>query len=72
MNTRIETGRLETPYGTSYIGFKVTIGEILDPSVIQRTYDDIEAILKSNKTPYRVHEERTERGTFKSYSVETN
>ncbi len=68
---RIETGSLYTPMGEQYNGFKVTIGGITDPSTIVRTYDDIESILGKNKINYKVHEETTSSGTFKSYSVST-
>ncbi len=59
------------PDGTAYRGFKVTIGGITDPATIKRTYDDIEAIFKSNQTKFKIHEEHTPAGTFKSYSVES-
>jgi len=48
----------------------VTIGGVTDPSEIKRTYDDIEAIFKSNQTNYKIYEEHTPNGTFKSYTVE--
>ena len=57
-----------TPDGTAYRGFKVTIGGLSNP---ERTYDDIESILNRNKMPYKIHEERTTDGKFKSYMVET-
>lgn len=47
----------------------MTIGGITDPSQIQRTYDDIEAIFHKNQIEFHTHEERTNAGTFKSYSV---
>jgi hypothetical protein len=62
---------LVTPDGTPYKGFKVSIGGIQDPSEVRRTYDDVEAILHKNQVEYKVHEERTPQGTFKSYSVST-
>jgi len=70
-NVRIETGRLYTPDGTPYAGFKVTIGSVLDPSSVKRTYTDIEAIFQKNKTPYKIHEEFREGSKFKSYTIET-
>mgnify|MGYP001608740100 FL=1 len=70
-NTRIETGRLTTPSGVDYVGFKVTIGSMLDPASVTRTYDDIEAILHQNKVEYKTHEEHRPDGKFKSYTVST-
>lgn len=68
---QVATGNLYTPDGTPYVGFKVTIGGVTDPASIERTYEDIERILHSNQQPYKVFEEKTEYGTFKSYTVET-
>mgnify|MGYP001591949049 CR=1 FL=1 len=48
----------------------MTIGGAIDPSNVERTYDDIEAILHANKKPYKVYEEKTDAGTFKKYIVE--
>jgi len=70
-NVKIERGNLTTPLGTPYIGFKVTIGAVTDPRTIARTYEDIEAILKSNKVSYRETLERRPDGKFKSYKVES-
>lgn len=58
-----------SPFGTEFVGFKVTIGGVTDPASIQRTYDDIEKILR--REPYKIHEEKTSNGTFRSYTVET-
>ena len=68
---RIETGSLYTPSGEQYNGFKVTIGEITDPSTIQRTYEDIESILGKDNVKYSIHEEHRPDGKFKSYSIST-
>jgi len=67
---RIERGRLISPSGIEYLGFKVTIGAT-DPADTKRTYEDIEKIFKSNQQTYHTFEERTEKGTFKRYIVET-
>jgi hypothetical protein len=68
---RIETGSLYTPSGEQYNGFKITVGGIIDPCDVKRIYDDIEKILGKHQVPYKIHEEHTASGTFKSYSVET-
>ena len=60
-----------TPDGTPYRGFKVSIGGVTDPSTIKRTYEDIEAIFRSNEATFKTFEEKTPAGTFKSYVVET-
>ena len=66
---KIETGDLKTPLGEAYRGFKVTIGGI--QGKVERTYADIEAILKSNEKSFKTFEEKTEHGTLKSYVVKT-
>ena len=53
------------------MGFKVTIGSVSDPALVKRTYDDIDAIFKSNPGDYKVEEERDSNGHFKSYIVST-
>ena len=68
---KIESGRLQTPSGTEFIGFKVTIGGVTDPASVTRTYDDIERILGKNKVDFKTHEEKSPNGTFRSYTVET-
>lgn len=60
-----------SPFGTEIVGFKVTIGGITDPATIQRTYEDIEKIFKSNQANFKIHEEKTPEGKFKSYSIST-
>lgn len=71
LNTRVEAGRLTTPSGVPFVGIKITIGSILDPASVKRTYDDIEAILGWNKVDYETHYELREGGKFKSYTIET-
>ena len=39
--------------------------------MMKRTYDDIEAIFKSNHETYKSYEESNPDGSFKSYLVET-
>jgi hypothetical protein len=69
---KIERGKLISPLGTEYIGFRVSVGGIApNPADQVRNYDDIEAILNQNKVEYKVHETKTTTGTFKSYTVET-
>lgn len=60
---------MTTPDGTSYRGFKVTIGGIQDPTTVKRTYDDINKIFKANPEGYKVSEERDELGHFKAFTV---
>ena len=48
----------------------MTIGGITDPGEIERTYEDIDKIFKSNPEKFKVHEER-ENGKFKSFTVST-
>lgn len=48
----------------------MTIGGITDPSTIERSYNDITAILRANRGPYKVTEERTPDGRFKSLIIE--
>ena len=67
----MQTGKLVSPFGTEYIGFKVTIGEVSDPAAVERTYEDIDKIFKANPGSYHVEEERTSEGKFKSFSVST-
>lgn len=43
----------------------------MDPSNVERTYEDIERIIKANRIPFTIHEEHTPMGKFKSYSVST-
>lgn len=50
---------------------KVTIGGIVDPSTIKRTYEDIDKIVKSNPDSFKVKEERDSSGHFKSFIVST-
>ena len=66
---RVQTGRLVSPFGTSFVGFMVTVTG--DSPDVKRSYDDIEATFKSNEADFKVHEEHTEAGTFKTYIVET-
>jgi len=66
---KIETGELETPGGEKYRGFKITIGGI--QGEVERTYEDIEKILKSNEVNFKTHEESTN-GKFQSYTVSTS
>jgi len=49
----------------------VTIGGVTDPETIKRSYEDIEAIFKSNELKFKTYEEKTPDGKFKSYIVET-
>jgi len=49
----------------------VSLGGAIDPSEVERKYDDIEAIMGKNKVPFKIHEESTPQGTFRSYSVST-
>jgi hypothetical protein len=67
---RVETGNLTTPDGTPYRGFKITVGGLLDPENIERTYSDILRILHRNAREFRVKEER-DGGKFKSLVIET-
>jgi hypothetical protein len=53
------------------VGFKITIGGIADPALIERNYEDVERILRANKLDYKIFETKTVAGTFKSYTVET-
>lgn len=71
-DVRIERGDITTPFGEKISGFKVTVGGITDPSTVIRTYEDIEKIFKANPGNYKVHEEKTPDGKFKSYTVSTN
>jgi hypothetical protein len=68
---RIEVGRVKTLDGVEVNGFKVTIGGITDPASIERSYEDIERIFKSNESKFRVEEETTQDGKFKKYVVQT-
>ena len=49
----------------------MTIGGVTDPALIERTYEDIDKIFKANPGAYKVKEERTPEGKFKSFIVET-
>lgn len=69
-NTQLETGRLTSPFGTEFVGVRITIGEVTDPATIKRTYEDIDEIFKSNPDSFTVKEERDEKGRFKSFVVE--
>jgi hypothetical protein len=68
---RIESGNLLTPSGEAYFGIKVTTGPWFQASEAVRTYEDVEKILHSNGSQFKIHEERTEAGLFRSYVVET-
>ena len=59
-----------TPGGILYKGFKVSIGGIQNPAQVERTYEDIEKIIRGNNLPFKTHEEKTSTGTFRSYIVE--
>lgn len=69
---RYESGQIITPFGSDIIGIRITVGGILDQATVKRTYDDIEAIFKSNNESFKTFEEKTENGTFKSYVVSTS
>jgi len=62
---------LSTPDGTPYRGFKVSVGGGKTKAEIERTYEDIYKIFKSNPGDYKIHEERDEKGQLKSYTVTT-
>ena len=62
-------GKLTSPLGTEYTGFKVTL--IGDNPNVERTYEDIDRILHQNKVAYKIHEERDSDGHFKSFTVTT-
>mgnify|MGYP001612338364 CR=1 FL=1 len=64
-------GRLSSPFGGEFVGIKVTIGGIKDPSMIKRTYDDVDKIFKSNPEEFYVEEEKTSDGKFKAFHVST-
>lgn len=68
---KFEKGKLTTPFGTEFVGFIITVGGITDPATIQRTYEDIDKIFKSNPETFKTHEEKDANGKFKSYSVST-
>jgi hypothetical protein len=69
---RFQRGKLTTPFGTEFVGFIITIGGVTDPSTISRTYEDIDAIFKSNPEKFKTHEEKDGLGRFKSYAVSTS
>ena len=64
-------GKLTTPDGTDFVGFIISVGGVTDPAEIQRTYEDIEKIFKSQPDKFITHEERDKDGHFLSYSVST-
>lgn len=70
-DVRIEQGEITTPFGNKISGFKITVGGVMDPSTVIRTYDDIDKIFKANPSNYKVTEHKTADGKFKSYTVET-
>ncbi len=49
----------------------MTLGGITDPGLIERSYEDLNKILKSNPDNYKVTETRDENGKFESFIVET-
>ena len=49
----------------------ITIGGITDPALIERTYEDIDKIFKSQPEKFKVKEFRDSEGKFKSMIVET-
>ena len=49
----------------------ITIGGVTDPDSVERTYEDIDKIFKSNPEKFKTQEVRDEAGRFKSYIVET-
>lgn len=51
------------------MGFSISIGKVKDPSMIERTYEDINKIMKSQPETFKVREER-ENGHFKRMIVE--
>lgn len=53
------------------MGFIITVGGVTDPATIQRTYEDIDKIFKSDPDNFKIHEEKDAMGKFKSYSVST-
>ena len=68
---RVKTGKVMSPFGTEVVGFKVSIGGITDPAQIKRTYEDIDRIFKSNNKDFKVYEEKSKDGKFKSFTVTT-
>ena len=61
-----------TPSGEEFTGISVTIGGVTDPSEVKRTYDDIEAIFKSNEQTFKTHETDDAMGHFRTYTVSTS
>lgn len=68
-DVNVETGKLRTPLGTEYVGFKVTL--LGDNPDVARYYSDIERITRAQPEHYKVREERDAAGKFKSFTVET-
>lgn len=67
----MERGRLISPFGTEYVGLKITVGGVSDPALIERNYEDIKRILHSNQQPYQEIETKTPQGTLKSFTIIT-
>lgn len=65
----METGKLVSPFGHEYVGFKVTL--LGDNPDVSRTYADIDRIVRSQPSEFKVREVRDTNDKFKSFSVET-
>jgi len=69
--TKLETGRLVSPDGVPFVGFKITITDKGGDHMTELNYDDINAMVRSHPDKIFTKEERTSDGKFKSISGST-
>lgn len=65
-NSKLETGKLVSPDGVPFVGFKLTFTDSGGVPMDELNYDDINAIIHSNPDKVYIKEEKTVDGKFKS------
>lgn len=69
--TKLETGRLVSPDGVPFVGFKITITDAGGAPMDTINFDDIDAMVRSHPDEIYTKESYTEDGKFKSISGST-
>lgn len=70
-HTKVEQGRLLTPSGEEYVGFKVTIDDGLPPAKLDYERETVSKILHKTIEDQKIKEIR-ENGKFKAFIVSTD
>lgn len=64
--TKLETGRLVSPDGVPFVGFKLTFTDLGGPAMTELNYEDIERMVGANPDEVVLVEDRDENGRLKS------